>query len=119
MKLVIHETVPSKKNSRIVNRKTGKSFPSKIFTAWEKKVLPELKKQSQEPVTTYPVGITMIFYNDNNRRHDLDNQASSVLDSLVKAGILEDDNQTKVETLQLQYGGIDKHNPRCEVFIDD
>lgn len=119
MKLIISGTTPSKKNSRI-NTRSGRSFPSKIFSAWEKTAVPELKEQFDGPtITKYPLCITMIFFNKDNRRHDLDNQSSSILDTLVKADIIEDDNQNKVECLQLQYGGVDKENPRCELYIDD
>lgn len=119
MKLVISGTTPSKKNSRI-NTRSGRSFPSKRFSEWEKTALPELKEQFVGlKVTQYPIALTMVFFNADNRRHDLDNQSSSVLDTLVKAGVIEDDNQNKIDCLQLQYGGTDKVNPRCEVYIED
>ena len=119
MKLVISGTTPSKKNSRI-NTRSGRSFPSKRFTDWEKPALQELQLQFKKlKVTGYPITLTMIFYNADRRRHDLDNQSSSILDTLVKAGILEDDNQNFVDSLQLQYGGVDKENPRCEIYLDD
>lgn len=119
MKLTISGTTPSKKNSRI-NTRSGRSFPSKRFTEWEKTALPELQKQfAGLKVTGYPVTVTMCFFNADKRRHDLDNQCSSILDTLVKAGILEDDSQNYVEAIQLQYGGHDKTNPRCDVWLDD
>lgn len=119
MKLVINGTTPSKKNSRI-NTRSGRSFPSKRFTEWEKPALIELQKQFEGlKVTNYPVSVTMIFYNEDKRRHDLDNQASSILDTMVKANIIEDDNQNFVDCVQLQYGGHDKENPRCEIYLDD
>lgn len=119
MKLIISGTTPSKKNSRI-NTRSGRSFPSARFTEWEKSALYELKQQFNGlTVTNYPVSVTMIFFNIDNRRHDLDNQSSSVLDTLVKLKIIEDDNQNCVDCVQLQYGGVDKENPRCEVYLDD
>lgn len=119
MKLTISGTTPSKKNSRI-NTRSGRSFPSARFTEWEKPALIELKEQFKDhKVTDYPISVTMVFFNTDNRRHDLDNQSSSILDTLVKAGVLEDDNQTKVDSLQLQYGGVDKESPRCEIYLDD
>lgn len=119
MKLVISGTTPSKKNSRI-NTRSGRSFPSKRFTDWEKPALEELGIQfSKYKVTGYPITLTMVFYNADKRRHDLDNQCSSILDTLVKSGIIEDDNQNFIDSVQLQYGGVDKDNPRCEVFLDD
>ena len=119
MKLVISGTVPSKKNSRI-NTRSGRSFPSKRFTDWEKPALQELASQFRGlSVTGYPISMTMVFYNGDRRRHDLDNQSSSILDTLVKSGVIEDDNQNFVESLQLSYGGVDKDNPRCEIYLDD
>lgn len=119
MKLTISGTTPSKKNSRI-NTRSGRSFPSARFTEWEKPALVELKDQfAGLKITEYPISLTMVFYNTDKRRHDLDNQSSSILDTLVKADVLEDDNQTKVDCITLQYGGVDKENPRCEVFLDN
>ena len=119
MKLVISGTTPSKKNSRI-NTRSGRSFPSKRFTNWEAPALVELTEQfSGLKVTDYPITVTMVFYNGDKRRHDLDNQCSSILDTMVKAGVLEDDDQKHVEAIQLQYGGHDKENPRCEIFLDE
>lgn len=119
MKLTISGTTPSKKNSRI-NTRSGRSFPSKRFTEWDSVAVPELQEQFKGlKITDYPITVTMVFYNGDKRRHDLDNQCSSILDTLVKAGVLEDDNQKYVEAIQLQYGGHDKTNPRCEVFLDE
>lgn len=119
MKLIITGTTPSKKNSRI-NTRSGRSFPSKRFSEWERIALPELKEQFQGlNVTGYPISLTIIFFNADKRRHDLDNQSSSILDTLVKANVIEDDNQNKIDCLTLQYGGVDKEKPRAEIFIDD
>jgi Holliday junction resolvase RusA-like endonuclease len=119
MKLIISDTTPSKKNSRI-NTRSGRSFPSKRFSAWEAVALPELKEQfTGYKVTDYPIALTMVFYNGDLRRHDLDNQSSSILDTMVKAGVIEDDNQKYVDCITLQYGGVDRENPRCEVFLDE
>lgn len=119
MKLTISDTTPSKKNSRI-NTRSGRSFPSKRFSAWEAVALPELAEQfAGYKITGYPIAVTMVFYDGDLRRHDLDNQCSSILDTLVKAGVLEDDNQKFVDTITLQYGGLDRENPRCEIFLDE
>ena len=119
MRLIISGTAPSKKNSRI-NTRSGRSFPSKRFTDWEKMALTELSLQFKGcKITGYPITVLMVFFNGDLRRHDLDNQSSSVLDTMVKAGIIEDDNQNCVNSLQLRYGGVDRENPRCEVFLEE
>lgn len=119
MKLIISGTTPSKKNSRI-NTRSGRSFPSKRFSTWETIAVPELQKQFKDfKVTEYPISLTMVFFNGDLRRHDLDNQCSSILDTLVKAGVIEDDNQKFVDCITLQYGGLDRIDPRAEIFLDE
>lgn len=119
MKLTISGTTPSKKNSRI-NTRSGRSFPSKRYTEWHGKALAELADQFKGfKITDYPIALTVVFYDGDLRRHDLDNQISSILDTLVDASILEDDNQKFVDCITLQYGGLDRTNPRCEIFLDE
>ena len=120
MKLIISGTVPSKKKNSRINTRSGRSFPSKRFTSWETTAVPELQAQFRGLIVTdYPIAIEMVFYNGDNRRHDLDNQCSSILDTMVKASILEDDNQKYVNSIRLTYGGHDKTSPRCEIFIEE
>lgn len=67
----------------------------------------------------YPIPITLVFYYGTKRRKDIDNGAASVMDALVTAGILEDDNYNFVDCLILRFGGHDKENPRVEIFLDE
>lgn len=46
-------------------------------------------------------------------------QASGVLDAMRHAGVLADDDYKHINCLTVQFGGIDKENPRCEVFLED
>lgn len=124
MKLTITGDCPSKKNNKriVTNKKTGKPFiiSSERHNSWEQNALFELKQQFDGyKVTQYPITLTAIFYNGSKRRKDLDNQISSVLDVLVKAEVLEDDNVNFIDSLQIQYGGVDKEAPRVEIFLDD
>ena len=61
----------------------------------------------------------MVFYNKDNVRHDLDNMASSILDLLVDTGYLEDDCCRIVDRLIINFGGLDRKNPRVEVTITE
>lgn len=121
MKIVIKTSVPSQKNGKqiFINKRTGKRFitSSQNVKNWQEQALWQLKGQT--PIVGYPVALTMIFKYDSKHRHDLDNSASTVLDILVKAGLLEDDNTSYVETLTLQYGGVDKDNAGVEVYVDN
>ena len=56
-------------------------------------------------------------FNKDNRRHDLDNQISTILDALVKSEILRDDDQNTVTIIAAIYKGLDRDNPRAEIEI--
>lgn len=124
MQLTIAGNVPSQKNGKeiAVNRATGQRFvrSNDRVTAWKAIAVSELRKQfNGYAVSGYPISVTLIFFFDNLRRHDLDNAAAGVMDALRDAEVITDDNVNYVDCLQLQYGGHDKLNPRVEVYLDD
>jgi len=49
----------------------------------------------------------------------LDNSVSAVLDALVHAGVIEDDNINFVDNISASFGGYDKEDPRVNIYIDD
>lgn len=61
--------------------------------------------------------IELILYPESLRASDLTNKAESIMDLLVDAGIIEDDNWFVVPEVNLKFGGKDKNNPRCEIII--
>jgi Holliday junction resolvase RusA-like endonuclease len=124
MLLTISGNVPSQKNGKeiAVNRATGQRFvrSNDRVTAWKQKAVESLQNQfGGYKISGYPISITCIFFFDNLRRHDLDNAVAGVMDAMVAAKIIEDDNVNFVDCLQLQYGGHDKINPRVEIYLDD
>lgn len=124
MLLTLKGNVPSQKNNKeiAINRKTGQRFvrSNDRVTAWKEIAVSELQKQFKGyQVSGYPVSITLIFFFDNLRRHDLDNAAAGIMDALTAAEVIEDDSVAFVDCLQLQYGGHDKLNPRVEIYLDD
>ena len=124
MKLTIAGNTPSQKNGKeiAINRKTGQRFvrSNDRVKAWQEHAIQSLSSQfNGYQLTDYPVNITLVFYFDNLRRHDLDNACAGVMDALVKAGVLVDDSVKYVECLTLQYGGLDKEQPRVEIYLDD
>lgn len=62
--------------------------------------------------------VSMYFWRENNVRRDLDNMATSVLDALVLAGALEDDNVNSVHELHIYDMGVDKNNVGVHVHIE-
>jgi len=124
VRLVISGEIPSLKNSKqiFVNRATGKPFitSSNNSKKWQTEAKRQLTEQfAGYKVSGYPISIAMTFYYGSKRRKDLDNSCSGVMDALVHAGVLEDDDVAHVDNIDLSYGGYDKEAPRVEIHLDD
>lgn len=124
MKLVIKGDVPSQKNRKIIsiNRATGRPFlrSAPAVKEWQVKANIVLRHQFKGLKTTnYPISIVCSFFFSNNRRRDLDNGLNGVMDALVAAEIIKDDSVEYVDCITIQYGGVDKKNPRVEIFLDE
>ena len=108
--------VPTKKNSMEIRRRKrttrasvlagvgpGTTFiaQSKKYDTWEKATVWELLAQRQKiSAVRFPlsgkVNVGCVFYVNTMRRCDLLNLMAGVLDALVKAGVLADDDWTHV-----------------------
>lgn len=113
MILTIYGNTPSKKNSRIISCRGNRPllFPSSKYTEWHKDALSQIKGQGQIKANE----IIITFYAGDNRKFDLTNKAESIMDTLVDAGLLEDDNYSVVSKLTLVFGGVEKDNARCVI----
>jgi hypothetical protein len=109
--------VPSKKNSKQIIYVRGRPIiiPSKNHKTWHTNAQNQLYGSKSLSGLS---GITLTFYPSTRRKSDLTNKAESVMDLLVDCGIIPDDNWFEVPKVVLQFGGIDKQNPRCEILIN-
>lgn len=64
------------------------------------------------------LALTLTFYHGDLKRRDSDNQCSSILDTLIDAGIIADDNW-KVIPIKHIFDFYDKGNARCVVNIEE
>lgn len=117
MRVTILGDCPSKKNSRILSFRGSRpmSFPGKYYSQWARDAKKQLlgKRASIQPVDL----ITLTFFPKTKRSSDLSNKCESVMDCLVDNGLLEDDNWFVVPKILLNFGGVDKQNPRVEIEI--
>jgi Holliday junction resolvase RusA-like endonuclease len=90
-------------------------LPSKNYKAWHEEQLWALKGSAKYSGAVRIVELA--FYPSTLRKSDLTNKAESVMDLLVDAGILEDDNWFIAPVVILRFGGHDKTNPRVEISI--
>lgn len=111
MKIIINGSTPSKKNSKIIScfGNRPRLFPSAKYSEWHKNALLQLKGEKVIKKNK----ITLTFIAGDNRKFDLTNKAESIMDTLVDAGLLEDDNYTIVNELTLRFGGVEKGYPQC------
>lgn len=124
MKLVLSGSVPSQKNNKqiLINRKTDKPFVASNANVkrWQQSAVLQLQSQFNGfKVVDYPIAIDLVIYYKDNLRRDLDNAVNGIMDCLVKAKVIEDDDTKHISQICVQYGGIDKENPRAEIFIED
>lgn len=113
MEITIFGNVPSKKNSKIMvcRGRVPILLPSSNYQKWHKDAISQLS--GVDKITTDT--ITLTFFPESKRSGDLTNKAESIMDTLVDAGLLEDDNWFVVGNLNLRFGGVDKVNPRCVI----
>ena len=123
MTLVISGECPSKKNSRI-NTRSGRSFPSKRYTAWLNSALIQLvdqiadfRRNGKQLAFERGLELTVTFYHGDLKRRDSDNQLSSVLDMLVDAQVIPDDNWEILPVKHI-FDAYDKGNPRCVISLE-
>lgn len=66
----------------------------------------------------YEVIIEYKIYYPDKRIRDNSNYIKLIEDYLVKSGVLADDNYTVVKKFSVETMGVDKQNPRVEVYIE-
>lgn len=121
LKIILYGQVPSQKNGKMIaiNKHTNRPFvaSNKNVREWKQNVALQLTQGKYECIKGQ-VKISIIFYNKDQRKRDLDNMTTSVLDTLKNSNIIEDDNCFIVNEVHSYFGGVEKYNPRAEVIIE-
>lgn len=65
----------------------------------------------------FPHELVVEIWNKDKRRHDLDNQLSSIQDALVLAGVIPDDDPRYIPAVTVRYMGVDKESPRVIIKL--
>ena len=111
----------TKKNSQqiLTNRRTGKPFiaPSSAYKRYEQQAMLYLTTKPKAPLQN-PCRVVTLFYMPTRRRVDLTNLMEAAHDVLVAAGILADDNNTIIVSVDGSRVLYDKENPRTEIIIE-
>lgn len=123
--LTYRGVVYSKKNNKniVVNRRTGRpqiisnQRVREMEVAMAREFQAQAAKAKWEANTDTTYGISILIWTKDHTRRDLDNQATSILDALVAAGVIPDDSMKYVISLQVEFMGVDKNDPRAEVIV--
>jgi Holliday junction resolvase RusA-like endonuclease len=109
------KNVPSFKNNKLARCINNK--PVLITDPKKQAIMKEitLKLSRMKKVNDYPVCVETIFHLSDKRNRDLDGMTATVMDCLVKAGILQDDSIKYVNRLEI--GFIYTEKPGFEVLI--
>ncbi len=119
IKLTLFGSVPSKKNNKKIMFQRGRVSlrSSDKYLQWHHDQMMTSGIKHIKPIKGPVKHIEITFFIDSKRRTDLSNKAESILDFLVDASVLEDDNCFIVPHLILLFGGVNKENPRAEIVI--
>lgn len=116
--------VTKKNSSNIIpiKTKTGKirhiPLPSKQYKEFEKACLPFLAKVKNEVgKVNSPVNVKCIFFVQRKNRYDLTNLLEAIDDTMVKSGLILDDNRDIIAGHDGSRVYHDKFNPRIEIEI--
>lgn len=117
--------VAKKNNKRIMRAANGRPWiaSSQEAKAQEQIMAYEFAKKAKEQgwqaddkkAYRVSIGIT----EQDKRRRDLDNQATAILDALVLAGILPDDDNRHLQHLTVFLLGYDKYDPHATILVNE
>lgn len=109
--------VTKKNHSQIITVK-GRPIliPSKQYKQFETDCIKLIPKEYKQKIN-YPVNIKCLFYMPTRRRIDLTNLLSAIMDTLVKAEVIEDDNSNIAAGHDGSRVYYDKEKPRIEIEI--
>lgn len=117
LKFRIPLVIPSQKNSKriAINKRTGRPFvmSDQRIKDWRDEASVFLPSENVKG----RVEVEFDFTHKDKRRHDLDNEVSSLLDLFVLKGLIEDDSCFIVNKITANFVGVDKDNYGVQVKI--
>lgn len=117
LEFTIPLVIPSQKNSKriAINKRNNRPFvmSDQRIKDWRNQASVFLPNENVKG----RVEIEFNFTHKDKRRHDLDNEVSSLLDLFVLNGLLEDDSCFIVNKITANFVGVDKENYGVQVKI--
>ena len=115
------EVYYTKNKKFILNLNNYRNAHYRTLASAKKIYADNLVDRISHPKYEEPVVLIYTYYAKSKRRLDVSNPCSIIdkftCDALVKAKIIEDDSFKQIKKVSYVFGGVDKHNPRCELTI--
>jgi len=117
--------VAKKNNKRIMRAPNGRPW---IASSQEAKAQEQImayefaqqaKKQGWQADDKKAYYVEIYITEPDKRRRDLDNQATAILDALVHAGVLPDDDNKHLQRLHIELKGYDKYDPNAYIVVGE
>lgn len=99
--------------NNLFNTVGRRRIPTEFYQAWQRECRGEIMVQKVRPITG-PVHVRIDLVAPDNRRRDADNCAKGVIDTLVKAGLIEDDDNRFLRRLNI---GWELEGSPCTVTV--
>lgn len=114
----IKNNVPSLKNNKTI---VTVPYPRLVSSSRVQNYMSDFKEQMEElglndEMIDVPICLTIKLYRDSMRRFDVDNSASTIMDSLMHSNFITDDSL--VYDLHIKKCGVDKENPGARIIVD-
>lgn len=113
--LIFYWNIYPKKNSKRAFRWIV--LPSENYMKWHKIMLDKLSGRERR-YNSFPCRMTIITTSWNKMKGDIDNQCTSILDLLVDAWVLPDDNKFIVQELEVRNVWYVRNAPICKVELE-
>lgn len=107
IELILPGSIVPKARPRITR---NGSFMPQNYRCWKTLAINRMKQQYQGQ-TLQQAAVSIVLTGKHPRRGDLDNLSGSILDALVQANILRDDNMTVVSSLSIRLEWDKKTEP--------
>ncbi len=99
------------------NSRCGHSYLPTNYRVWKNEAIDLLSAQHEGEAIAVPVSISVILTGKHSQRGDADNVIGSILDAIVQAGIIKDDNMKRVVAIDLKLIHS-KESPRALIRLE-
>ncbi len=95
---------------------TNGTYHPRRYNNWKRGAIADISDQYQGDPLEY-AEVTINLSGKHNRQGDADNVAGAVLDALVQANVLKDDNMKRVPSLTIALDWQKKAEPKATVVL--